>query len=370
MRPAAQLLSNRVSILSSIVFPNQPKISAFFRILNNGFDALNSKIPIDKKNHLKSGYGMKLFDQDKALNELKLLMEKIRFYTKKKNLKQALLPCQKGFIISINSFKSLREYLKQKFGVHYVLGTRVNQDLLECFFSMIRAAGGSNNTPSPVDFRYRIRLLILGAQPRRPNRTNCEMVEDLNFIASEILNQRPPKPQKKPKSEEPQETPAALKAANSSYKLVTDGDFEVESESLKFIAGYLAWHLKKNGKGVFGTPTGVMKLVSNERNGTWIQMLSNGGLLLPNDEILTTVKASEKVFCEVTQNIYIENIKSSCRKVILERFPDFNQHIVQEFVKLRIRIRLKVLNEKKKNFKNSKKAKQFSLSRTNFKSVL
>lgn len=147
--------------------PDMPKISELFRIVNDGFDAMNSKIPIDKQNPLKCAYGMKLEQQNKAMDELRFLMESTKFFfTKPKNKKQplqtgenvngkkaptvkkALLPCQKGFIISICSFKALRKLLKEKYSVQYLLGVRLNQDILECFFFHGQSIWSKHNSKS------------------------------------------------------------------------------------------------------------------------------------------------------------------------------------------------------------------------------
>uniref|UniRef100_A0A182FWF1 Transposable element P transposase-like RNase H C-terminal domain-containing protein n=1 Tax=Anopheles albimanus TaxID=7167 RepID=A0A182FWF1_ANOAL len=43
-----------------------------------------------------------------------------------------------------------------------ILNMRLNQDVLENFFSQIRQIGGVHDHPSPIRCLYRIRLLMLG----------------------------------------------------------------------------------------------------------------------------------------------------------------------------------------------------------------
>lgn len=103
---------------------------------------------------------------------------------------------------------------------------------------MVRAFG-ANTTPSPVQFRYRMRLLILGSQPRKSTGTNWEMSEIISELAQTRVKN------KKIKDKEP----ISSKQDKSSYNLLTTDDFIPEEESTKYLAGYLAWVLKRKGKG-------------------------------------------------------------------------------------------------------------------------
>lgn len=45
----------------------------------------------------------------------------------------------------------------------YIMTDRINQDVLERFFSYLRAKGaGLNDHPSPLELKYRIRACMLG----------------------------------------------------------------------------------------------------------------------------------------------------------------------------------------------------------------
>jgi len=297
---------------------------------------MNSRTPIDKKTPLKSAYGMKLFEQNEALTNLENILQTARFFTKGKNKKQeknpkkALLTCQKGFLLSIRSFRALREHLKTTYGIHYVMGSRVNQDILESTFSSVRAFG-SNTSPNPTEFRFRLRLLILGAKPRQSRGTNCQF-EDANYLAAEIIrNLLPVMSQKKIVF-----TPPPVK---STFELLKIESFDSDAETLRYLAGYLAWKLKRKGKGIFGVPT-ACKTVSCGVS-SWIQHLSFGGLLLPNDEIFNTVKNAEAVFVEVMKTHFLsEKISLILEEVMLAHYPTSNVLIVKEYIQCRLRIRL------------------------------
>jgi len=63
--------------------------------------------------------------------------------------------------------KNLLTELMEAFGrekrpVSYLLTNRLNQDVIENLFGYIRAMAGSNDIPTPLEFRYRLRWYILG----------------------------------------------------------------------------------------------------------------------------------------------------------------------------------------------------------------
>uniref|UniRef100_A0A182PWN8 Transposable element P transposase n=1 Tax=Anopheles epiroticus TaxID=199890 RepID=A0A182PWN8_9DIPT len=55
--------------------------------------------------------------------------------------------------------------MKQKHQISYLSTHKLNQDLLENFFSQLRQKGGTYDHPSPLNCLYRIRLMILGKSP-------------------------------------------------------------------------------------------------------------------------------------------------------------------------------------------------------------
>ena len=62
----------------------------------------------------------------------------------------------------INSLKSMFNCLnKSTLNVKYLNVNRINQDVAENAFSIIRAIGGFKHTPTAVDAKYRLRMLCL-----------------------------------------------------------------------------------------------------------------------------------------------------------------------------------------------------------------
>ena len=56
------------------------------------------------------------------------------------------------------------KYSSEVFQVEYLLTRRLNQDILENFFSYLRSMGASHDHPTPVELRHRLKWYILGKQ--------------------------------------------------------------------------------------------------------------------------------------------------------------------------------------------------------------
>lgn len=81
--------------------------------------------------------------------------------------KTRVLPFQKGILLTNESLKKLLPYIKEKysndkFQPQYIITRRLCQDVLENFFSYLRAMGAANDHPTPVDFKNRLKWYILG----------------------------------------------------------------------------------------------------------------------------------------------------------------------------------------------------------------
>lgn len=55
-----------------------------------------------------------------------------------------------------------QKYLSEEFDVKYILTRRLNQDILENFFSYIRSMGATNDHSTPVAVKNRLKWYILG----------------------------------------------------------------------------------------------------------------------------------------------------------------------------------------------------------------
>lgn len=361
VRDAAQLLSNRMATLAKRTFPEKPSVARFFTIINEGFDILNSRIPKDPKNNLKSGFGLLEKIQTKKLEELADLIGSMRFQRIGKDGKEISklpLPCQLGFLISISSLTQLFKDLRKNLNVTYILTSHLNQDCLESFFSKIRSIGGPNSNPCASEFRYRYRMVLLGSCCRAPKNTNSLFDED-DYISAELIEKNDLFCESETlTSESDIEIPE-----DENLQLIENTN--IENESLKYLAGYIAWQLKRQGKGIFGTPSSHVFNISAIKD-SWIHMLSRGGLLFPSDEIYNATLHFNQIFERNIDRLWTQKdifkkmytvIKASQSGKVLDSW-------ILEFVKVRLNIRLKYLNSSKVlSGVNTKKRKHFHKAR-------
>ena len=72
--------------------------------------------------------------------------------------------------------------MKEEFGIKFLFTSRLNQDVLENFFSKVRALG-NNNSPNSIDFLVRVRLILFGVNPDALfNRPSVDQVEQQKII--------------------------------------------------------------------------------------------------------------------------------------------------------------------------------------------
>jgi len=95
-------------------------------------------------------YGLDLERQNELLARMDKFILSMRVHGK-----QALMQFQKGILMTNCSLRNLYEDLKLHYNIQYIITRRLNQDVLENFFSFIRAMGGCNDHPTPIDFKYR-----------------------------------------------------------------------------------------------------------------------------------------------------------------------------------------------------------------------
>lgn len=100
-----------------------------------------------------------------------------------------LISFQKGILLTNKSLSEMFDYLKEKYNLEYILTSRLNQDVLENFFAYIRGMGGSNDHPSPLDFRYRLRWYILGKHSAAIFTENRNTAESNEECLLDILNE-------------------------------------------------------------------------------------------------------------------------------------------------------------------------------------
>jgi hypothetical protein len=230
VKPAAHLFSRTVA--NSIIFLGErglfPKhidwkeTAEFIQLVNDWFDVMNSSWKFGKHPGVQA-YGLNLEHQNCILDKMTECMtqmqmlpknspsqiQKISEESKKPSLqsrkprkpkKPALRPFQKGIILSYQSLKELFCYLRLKYNqqnsspnIDYILTRRLNSDIIEQLFAVLRAMGFTHDNPSALEFKYRIRNYILGKNAASIISANTEDISvsssEGNTTIDEILTQ-------------------------------------------------------------------------------------------------------------------------------------------------------------------------------------
>lgn len=166
-----------------LVSDSAVETSNFIYFLNNLFDCLNSRCLYDS-NPMKCALSVKSPQIKKTLEEGILVMEKLSKVSKTGVVSRP--PCFDGLVLTINSILLLyeQEIFNKK---SYLITSRLNQDVLENFFAIVRQRGGSNRNPSVRIFRAIFRTNAIH-QIMKPPSTNCEQDQDVYMDLNEETN--------------------------------------------------------------------------------------------------------------------------------------------------------------------------------------
>ncbi|XP_077535872.1 uncharacterized protein LOC144148165 [Haemaphysalis longicornis] len=144
----------------------------FTLFLNNLFDALNRRFP---------GEGLTLGCKDFLVIESasKWLDEWEQEVVNGDIPKDFFLTpsTAEGLRVTLKSVLELSRYLLTECNFKYVLTSKMNQDPLECFFGIIRQAGGQNEHPTFPTFLQLYRMLSLYSLLKPPQFGNCTAAE-------------------------------------------------------------------------------------------------------------------------------------------------------------------------------------------------
>jgi len=137
-------------------------MNKYFDLMNVKED-LRLKYPNQEIAPQKLPYGAALEEQNAILLEVETLVSDMRVEGKKN-----CLPFQDGIIMSCRGLPLLREQIVNMFPGKKIeiLTYHLNQDVLEQLFSLMRITSGTYTNPTPVDFKRRMRKVLLGRNPQ------------------------------------------------------------------------------------------------------------------------------------------------------------------------------------------------------------
>lgn len=157
----------------------------FVEMLDKTFDCLNSQYRFSR-NPYSCAMSSKTPIVAETLKNAKYVMEiiqKVNFNSGKTSRP----PCFDGLITTINAILSLHEEQASN-GFDYLLTYRLNQDILENFFSVIRQRGGYSRNPTARIFRSSFRIAAIRNLMQPPESANCEQDDDQYLQVQSVTN--------------------------------------------------------------------------------------------------------------------------------------------------------------------------------------
>ena len=385
---AAQLVSATSAAAIRELYDGEEPAADACDVLDGGFDVQNSRTMFADK-PLRCALGIHWEEQHAALLKTKDLMETARFGGRK-----SLLPCQKGWILSIRSTLALFEEMRRVEGFTFLLTARLNQDILESYFSTIRSRFGANVNPTPVELLQRARLLMVGVSPaaarNTPVQPACAAASTFlsaAFKLPDAVAAEPPsvdgddsdclsvavvaricesaseagqRPEPEAEAEEDPPIPAAVleEAGLASGGEPTEVDLaDIADRPVRFgmthVAGYVAAKSAQVDPSL-GTRTADVSAEAVPPDARWIQLISRGGLTVPSREWLGTFHQLEATFCalhlgkgmprrskEPDHLSRQPGVVSGLVAILRDRWPRLDLKVLTRYARLRTMIRMR-----------------------------
>lgn len=238
--------------------------------------------------------------------------------------------------MSNSALKLLLPDLQRRFkGVEFILTRRLNQDVLENFFGVIRAKGGLHDHPNALEFKYRLRSYIMGRnEGAYSDYTNVEVVDTPDLPLSGQL---------------------IKKVNNKSDPLIAADSEEPELEfkeldqltydGLENLAGFLCYKLKDPS----------IESDENTDYYTWVDHLSEGGLHKPSKTFLLKIQELEKIFRAVNGDSILVSKKFISDLISKSNNIDCSEKAKSLFFRSRMYFRIKELNRSLNSIKLGKR---------------
>ena len=385
---AAELFSHSTASAYKLLFgkdsPQEQERADLIETINGAFDILNSR---SKQGHkpwdfaLGWSSGRRTFEDQKALlvQARELICGMRMLFVNKQGqtvVRKSLLPFQRGWSMSISSVLDLFARLKAKYEAAYLLTSRCNSDVVENLFSRIRYISGADTHPSSVDFKNRLRLVILGQSAEYAVKTASVQFlsdeEDPVILSRELVdgvgisNQDCPVLESYSLPDEHHSEHEGILETIIEIDIPLSSSLSEEqqgcaTEALKYIAGYIA-HKKKSEHPQLGSD-GTLEPATHC---PWIDIVSYGGLVKPSSAWFQQVLEFEKEFQNIhgSKILHEPNVIKSTSLAFTKMFPQVPHDLIAFYVKFRIHARIKYLRRQYKSssqqHRNRKKVKHFA----------
>ena len=149
----------------------------FVELMNKWFDLMSSRNPVMALSKLRQS------EYEKAIALLKSVINLLTGL--KIGKKGGWKPVQTGVILATQSILDIQNELLDR-GHSFILTSRFSQDCLENLFSCVRL---NNPIPSPIEFRYALRILTVAQFLKASSTGNYEDAE--GELLADFLEQQP-----------------------------------------------------------------------------------------------------------------------------------------------------------------------------------
>lgn len=328
----------------------------FIELINNWFDLMNVRHPNDRRTPFTTPYGLALEEQDSLLNKV---YDKI--LSMRCTGKFGLQIFQKAMLMQINATKVLLKILQQN-GLKYILTCKINQDALENLFSQLRGRGGLDDHPTPLNALYRLRMMILGKNPGiTSNQTNTTHVYDEEFMVATVLKKINLQINN---VENLEGSGSSTESDSESLQAIDKNKYEMEEDAIEYLAGWVAKKYKLQFPELGSTTTQCNLELTQEHDyqtPTWIHHLSYGGLIVPNQDFKNKVIRIERLFKKITKNQIPKRlgvVRYLTNKIFRHmEIEEKYKPVIQTYIKQRIFIRMRYMNQHSNLLKKKRKAK-------------
>ena len=310
---------------------------------------------------MRSGFGMHMEQQTNVLNKVVDCMSKMKV----KSLKtRCIYKFQKGVILSSKSLIGLFNMVKINFGINYILTQRLNQDCLEHFFGCMRQMNGPYDHPNAVEFKYRMRTLLLGKNVKiMSEKTNTnEKFNNQDMLTNISANEI--------KKKQAKERELALEVCLTSLLFkdlesdcendmrfsaqddmsIDDVNMEktvstvIEEEALRYIGGYIVKKFSIKYPHLGNQET------CDTSDRSWIEFKSRGNLHFPSKEFFLQLTKLREVFnsihgqsLRVGKNCF-KTLENELEKAARELGMEIPEDVLKFFAKISVFFRIRHLN--------------------------
>jgi hypothetical protein len=350
VRPALQIFSHTTAAAYKKVFPNRPVQADFIEMMNDWFDLMNSRT-IQEAQRKKKPLGMDLAAQMDLLDRVEQAVINFRVLGKKH-----LYVFQKGMLISIRSTRDIFHQLSgRSLRINYLLTSRLNQDMAENAFSLMRKIGLYHDTLNPVDAKRRLKLIMLsmGGDTFSSSAVACDDKE--SFLSASMIKSLIQEPEVK----STEENIIHLDSAPRDVNILTEDTVEEvlqsmgTSESLcfggkEYVAGFVASKLSEKFPHLRASDNEVTLMGSY----SWVNLLSRYNLTVPSFEWYNQCQVLSEEF-EIFHIMGDQNhintsfgvLQGFC-DALHSKYPQIQPEALNLYIKTRLFIRIKRVNNK------------------------